>query len=47
VSQDEPHVEVYRRATDWKQERFSAGQTIKLDQIGLEIPIDLIYEEIL
>jgi Uma2 family endonuclease len=46
VSQDEPYVEVYRRATGWKQERFSAGQTITLDQIGLELPIDLIYEGI-
>ncbi|HEY4032552.1 MAG TPA: Uma2 family endonuclease [Ktedonobacteraceae bacterium] len=47
VSQDEPHVEVYHRATGWKQERFSTGQTIKLDQIDLEIAVDLIYEEIL
>jgi Uma2 family endonuclease len=44
VSQDEPYVEVYRRATGWKQERFSAGQAIKLNQIDLELPIDLIYE---
>lgn len=41
---DEPYVEVYRRATGWKQERFSAGQTIKLDQINLELPVDIIYE---
>ncbi|HWS83420.1 MAG TPA: Uma2 family endonuclease [Ktedonobacteraceae bacterium] len=45
--QNEPYVEVYRHATGWKQECFSAGQTIKLGQIGLELPIDLIYDGIL
>jgi Uma2 family endonuclease len=44
VSQDEQHVEVYRRSMDWKQERFSAGQTINLDQLDLELPIESIYE---
>lgn len=45
--QDEPYVEVYRRETKWQQERFSMGQAIKLDQIGLELPLDLIYKGIL
>lgn len=44
VSQDEQHVEVYRRSSGWQQERFSAGQVIKLDQLDLELPLDLIYE---
>lgn len=43
VSQDEQHVEVYRRSTNWKQERFSAGQTIKLEQLDLELPVESIY----
>ncbi|HWS83419.1 MAG TPA: Uma2 family endonuclease [Ktedonobacteraceae bacterium] len=47
VSQDESHVEVYRRETKWRQERFSAGQTINLDQIGLELPVNVIYEGVL
>jgi len=47
VSQDEPLVEVYRRSTGWKQECFSAGQTIKLDQIGLDFLVDEIYEGVL
>jgi hypothetical protein len=33
VSQDEQHIEVYRRSMGWKQERFSAGQTVKLEQL--------------
>ncbi len=47
VSQDEPHVEVYRRTTGWRQEIFSAGQTIKLDQLDLELPLEAIYEGVL
>jgi Uma2 family endonuclease len=47
VSQDEQHVEVYRRATGWKQERFSIDQRIALEQLGLELPIALIYEGVL
>jgi Uma2 family endonuclease len=47
VSQDEQYVEVYRRSTGWKQERFSASQTIKLEQLDLELPVESIYEGIL
>ncbi len=47
VSQDEQHVEVYRRSMGWKQERFSAGQTVKLDQLDLELPVESIYEGVL
>ena len=44
ASQDEPHIEVYHRITGWRQENFSAGQIIKLDQIGLDLLVDDIYE---
>ena len=47
VSQDEQYIEVYRRSTGWKQERFSVGQTIKLEQLDLELPVDSIYEGVL
>jgi Uma2 family endonuclease len=47
MSQDEQHVEVYRRSMGWKQERFSAGQTVKLDQLDLELPVESIYEGVL
>ena len=47
VSQNEQHVEIYRRATGWVQERFSAGQTIELDQLDLELPLNSIYEDVL
>jgi Uma2 family endonuclease len=44
VSQDEPHVEVYRRVTGWKQELFLLDQVIKLDLLDLELPLAEIYE---
>ncbi len=47
VSQDEQHVEVYRRATGWKQERFSKGQAVKLEQLDLELPVELMYEGVM
>ena len=44
VSQDEPYVEVYQRAKNWRQEHFSADQVAKLDQLNLELPLTSIYE---
>ena len=44
VHQDEQHVEVYRRSTGWKQERFSANEVVKLEQLDLELPVESIYE---
>jgi Uma2 family endonuclease len=47
VSQDEQYVEVYRRSTGWKQEHFSSGQIIKLEQLDLKWPVESIYEGVL
>ena len=47
VSQNEQHVEIYRRSMGWTQERFSAGQVIKVEQLDLELPIESIYEGVL
>ncbi len=47
VSQDEQHVEIYRRSTGWIQERFSSGQTIELEQLDLELSVEAIYEGVL
>ncbi len=44
VSQNEQHVEIYRRSTGWIQERFSSGQIIQLEQLDLELPVESIYE---
>ena len=47
VSQDEQYIEVYRRSTGWKQERFSAGQTIQLEQLSINLPVESVYEGVL
>ncbi len=47
VSQDEQHVEVYHRSMGWKQERFSVGQTIQIEQLKLQLPVASIYEGVL
>jgi Uma2 family endonuclease len=44
VSQDEQYVEVYRKASDWQRERYGSVQIVKLEQLDLELPLDLIYE---
>jgi Uma2 family endonuclease len=47
VSQDERHIEVYRKATGWQQEHFWANQTIKFDQLNLELLLAAVYEGVL
>ncbi len=47
VSQNEQHIEVYRRAASWQQERFSKGQIIQLDQLDLELAVEEVYEGVL
>ncbi len=47
VSQYECRIEVYHRATGWKQECFTERQTIKLDQLDLELPLTRIYKGVL
>ncbi len=47
ASQNTQQVEIYRRATGWQQELFTAGQTIKLEHPGLELSVDAIYQGVL
>ncbi len=44
ASQDEPYIEVYRRATGWLQECYGADQIMQLEQLDLELPLASIYE---
>jgi Uma2 family endonuclease len=47
INQYKQHVEVYQRATDWQQELYVADQTIHLNHLDLELPLDAIYEDVL
>ncbi|OGT88343.1 MAG: hypothetical protein A2286_14165 [Gammaproteobacteria bacterium RIFOXYA12_FULL_61_12] len=42
-SQDSPHIEVYRKRSDWARETFGAGQALMLESVGLEVAVDDIY----
>jgi Uma2 family endonuclease len=44
ASQDEQYIEVYRKSTGWKRECFAAEETIRLDQLDLELPLASVYE---
>jgi hypothetical protein len=44
VAQDEPRVEVYRRATGWDLELFGPGELFRLDSVGAEMAVDAVYE---
>jgi hypothetical protein len=47
VSQDDLYVEMYQKATNWKQECISANASIMLDLLNVELPLTSIYEDIL
>ncbi len=44
ASQNEQYIEVYRKTTGWKQERYVLEETVQLDQLDLELPLALVYE---
>jgi Uma2 family endonuclease len=46
ASQDEPYIEVYRKANGWEKEEYGSGQVVRLEQLDLELPLALIYEGI-
>lgn len=45
VRQDSPGITVYRRLPDgWEMQDYGSGETVRLRSIGLELPVDMIYE---
>jgi Uma2 family endonuclease len=42
-SQDFPAIELYRKRTDWRVERYMAGQHFMLESVGLEMRVDDLY----
>lgn len=45
LSQDLPRAEVYRRAEDgWRYKVVEAGETLRLPCVGLELPLDALYQ---
>lgn len=46
VSQDTPHVQLFRRRTNWKVEYYYAGDNFQLESIKLELAVEAIYRRI-
>lgn len=47
VAQDRPAVSCYRRLSDgWERIDHSAGESVRLDSLDLELPLATIYEDI-
>jgi hypothetical protein len=46
VGQDEPRVEIHRRRRDigWEKVEHTAGETVELRPVGLEISMRDVYE---
>ncbi len=47
VAQDEPRIEVYRRATGWDLEVYGPGQRLRLEALGGDLDLDAVYAGIL
>ena len=45
VSQARREVQVFRRQEEWAPQIYGAGQ-VRLDCLGFELPLDLIYEDV-
>ncbi len=46
VSQDVPLVRLFRRHTAWEQESYRAEETFSLESLGLDVPVNQIYQRV-
>lgn len=46
VSQDTPHLQIFRRRCNWKVEYYYAGDTFTLESVGLEMTVETIYRRV-
>jgi Uma2 family endonuclease len=46
VSQDTPHLRVYRRRSNWDPAYYHAGETFELESVGLAMQVDRIYRRV-
>lgn len=46
VSQDVPLVRLWRRRTSWEREMYRAGETFRLESVGLDVPVEHIYRRV-
>ncbi|SMF94866.1 Endonuclease, Uma2 family (restriction endonuclease fold) [Methylomagnum ishizawai] len=46
VSQDTPHLRIFRRNRDWQPESYYAGDIFCLESVGLELAVEAIYRRV-
>lgn len=46
VSQDTPHLQIFRRRNNWKVEYYYAGDTFTLESVGLEMAVETVYRRV-
>ena len=46
VSQDTPHLQLFRRRTNWQAEYYYAGDMLKLESVDLTLAVEQIYRRI-
>lgn len=46
VSQDTPHLRIFRRRSDWQPEYYYAGDTFALESVGLEMAVEGVYRRV-
>lgn len=46
VSQDTPHLRIFRRRRDWRPEDCYAGENFTLESVGLEMAVEAVYRRV-
>jgi Uma2 family endonuclease len=46
VSQDTPHLRIFRRRRDWQPEYYYAGDRFTLESVGLDMPVEAVYRRV-
>lgn len=46
VSQDTPHLRIFRRRSDWQPEYYYAGDRFTLESVDLEMSVEAVYRRV-
>jgi Uma2 family endonuclease len=46
VSQDTPHLRIFRRRRDWQPEYYYAGDSFTLESVGLTMAVEAVYRRV-
>ncbi len=46
VQSERPLVQLFRRENSWREERLGVGAVLRLESVGLELPVEAIYRRV-